>query len=524
MKRTALGFILLLLVLGLCSCGGQKTQTMQISVMKDKIAGGWAGKMIGVSYGAPTEFRARGTTYDKELVWAPDRVENSIHQDDMYVQMSFMMTMDKYGMDAPAEKFAESFANAGYQLWCANVTARKNFFDGIMPPMSGNPKYNLWADAIDFQIEADYIGFMCPGMPQTANKMCDKVGHIMNYGDGVYGGMFVSSLYAQAFFEKDMNKIISKALLSIPAESKYAQCIQQVIDLYAQNPTDWRASWQALEDRWGDDDISGPLDPFNIDAKLNGAYIVMGLLYGEGDFGKTMEISIRCGQDSDCNPSNAAAVLGIRDGYSNIPDEWKGGIAAIADTQFIYTAYSFNKVVDKTLDYAKKIIVENGGQVNDNSVVIKIQPPVPPALEVSFPNLKPLYQSATTEDAWSWKGPWKVNTVKDYMSEKETTLKTAKKNAETTFKFNGTGILITGQWNRDGGKADVYIDGKLDRTIDTYYWVDENGFPGAFLYSNVDLPEGDHEIRIVVTGDKLKKATGTNVTISGAVVYGPKNV
>ena len=38
----------------------------------------------------------------------------------------------------------------------------------------------LHADDIDFQIEADYIGFMCPGMPQTANKMADKIGHIMN--------------------------------------------------------------------------------------------------------------------------------------------------------------------------------------------------------------------------------------------------------------------------------------------------------------------------------------------------------
>ena len=52
--------------------------------------------------------------------------------------------------------------------------------DSIFPPQSGHPDYNLHADDIDFQIEADYIGFMCPGMPQTANKMADKIGHIMN--------------------------------------------------------------------------------------------------------------------------------------------------------------------------------------------------------------------------------------------------------------------------------------------------------------------------------------------------------
>ena len=48
---------------------------------------------------------------------------------------------------------------------------------------------------------------------------------------------------------------------------------------------------------------------FNIDAKLNGAYIAMGLLYGNRDLDQTMLISCRCGQDSDCNPSNSGGVL-----------------------------------------------------------------------------------------------------------------------------------------------------------------------------------------------------------------------
>ncbi len=523
MKKIIICFLLIPAALFL-ACSKTEMKTIQISELKDKIAGGWAGKMIGVSYGFPTEFRALGTTYDKELAWAPDSVKESIHQDDLYVQMSFMMTMDEYGIDAPAEKFAESFANAGYPLWCANVQARKNFFDGIMPPMSGHPKYNLWADAIDFQIEADFIGFMSPGMPQTSNAICDKIGHIMNYGDGVYGGMFVCALYAEAFFEKDMNTIVKNALLAIPAESEYAQCVQDVIDLHAQYPDDWRAAWKDINDKWGETDISGPLNPFNIDAKINGAFIVMGLLYGDGDFEKTMEISIRCGQDSDCNPSNAAAVLGVRDGYSSIPDKWKSGIPQIADSVFIFTDYSFNKVVDNTLNYAKKLTRENGGTVSDEALQIKIQKPKEPEkLEVSFPNLKPLYQAATTDDAWTWKGDWKDIKVHDFFTRSAVKIKRAKqKGAEASFKFTGTGVMISGHWNKDHGKADVYIDGELDRTIDTYYWVANVGNPMAYLYHNVTLPEGDHVIRLVVNGEKNPKAGDTNITITGAVVYGLK--
>jgi len=33
------------------------------------------------------------------------------------------------------------------------------------------------------------------------------------------------------------------------------------------------------------------------------------------------------------------------------------------------------------------------------------------------------------------------------------------KNSECTISFNGSGILLMGHWNRDGGKADVYLDG-----------------------------------------------------------------
>ena len=123
------------------------------------------------------------------------------------------------------------FAKAGYPLWHANMQARKNYYDSIFAPASGTPEYNFHADDIDFQIEADYIGFMCPGMPQTASGIADKIGRIMNYGDGVYGGIFVAALYSEAYFESDILKIIEKALRSIPAESDYYKIIKDVIKL-----------------------------------------------------------------------------------------------------------------------------------------------------------------------------------------------------------------------------------------------------------------------------------------------------
>jgi hypothetical protein len=522
MKKSVMIVGLIALVLVMNACQSQpKTANISIDVLRDKIAGGWAGKMIGVSYGAKSEFRARGETFEKALPWEPSMVNNSLGQDDMYVQMSFMMTMDKYGMDAPADKFAESFANAGYRLWCANVQARKNYWDGIMPPLSGSPEYNLWADAIDFQIEADYIGFMSPGMPQTANKFADKVGHIMNYGDGVYGGMFVAALYAQAYLTDDIPAIVKHALRSIPAESQYAEAVRDVIAAHAKYPKFWRSAWAELEKKWGDTDVSGALSSFNIDAKVNGAYIVMGLLYGDGDMGKTLEISTRCGQDSDCNPSNAAAVIGVIKGYSNLDPVWTSGIDPLADSLFIFTDYSFNSVVDNTLKYATTLIEQNGGVVTADAVTINVETPVAPVVEVAFPKSYPVYRSFASEGiGWERSDNWEEKTYKDWTSGADrVTLFSDKPGADIQFTFSGTGVVLWGDWAQDGGKADVYLDGKLHRNIDTYYWWAGEGKGGSFLWHVLNLEPGEHTVKLVVTGEKKDNATGARIYLNGAVVY-----
>jgi len=225
----------------------QSVQTINVQDLKDKIAGGWAGKMIGVTYGAPSEFHFQQAINTDSIIWTPADIKGSIWQDDIYVQLTFLMAMDSYGIDAPAVKFQEMFAKAGYPLWCANMQARKNYFDGIYPPASGDPKNSFRADDIDFQIEADYIGFMNPGMPQNVIDIAGKIGHIMNYGDGVYGGIFLGAIYSAAFFENDIRQIIEKGLEAIPAESDYARIVRDVIKLHDHYPADWKAAWKELD-------------------------------------------------------------------------------------------------------------------------------------------------------------------------------------------------------------------------------------------------------------------------------------
>ncbi len=520
MKTILFPILILLVSLAITSCQPKKDseqRTIPIDVLKDKIAGGWAGKMIGVSYGGPTEFVAHGFTLEDSIKWKPAHINFSLTEDDIYVQLTFLMTMDQFGIDAPAKKFQELFAKSGYKLWHANVQARKNYYDSIFPPQSGNPEFNSHADDIDFQIEADYIGLICPGMPRTANQIANKIGHIMNYGDGVYGGVFVAALSSEAYFENDMLKIVENALRSIPAESDYSKIVKDVILLHKQYPTDWRAAWKELEAKWASTDMCGAGSSYNIDAKLNGSYIVMGLLYGEGDPQKTMEITTRCGQDSDCNPSSAMAVLGVMKGLSGFAKEYREHVLAISDSLFINTNYTFNKAVENTLKYAKELTIKNGGEASDTGLKIKIQIPNPVTPEVSFP--KVIFDRRVNvfdKGVWEFKGNWVTR-----MKEKDVPRDRVSGNAgnEAIFTFEGTGVSIAGNWDRDCGKADIYLDGELKRTIDCYfhYCNQSPGNTNIFLITN--LPEGKHAVRIVVKGEKRNESEGTNIYLSEAVVF-----
>jgi hypothetical protein len=516
--KFSISIILVALTTAFCQQKKNADQrTIPIEVLKDKIAGGWAGKMIGVSYGGPTEFAAHGFTFEDSIKWKPADVNFSLNEDDIYVQLTFMMTMDQFGVDAPAKKFQELFAKSGYKLWHANVQARKNYYDSIFPPQSGSPEFNSHADDIDFQIEADYIGLICPGMPQTANRIADKIGHIMNYGDGVYGGIFVAALCSEAYFESDMLKIVENALRTLPAESDYSKIINDVFLLHKQYPSDWRAAWKELEAKWASTDMCGAGSSYNIDAKLNGAYIVMGLLYGDGDPNKTLEIATRCGQDSDCNPSSAMAVLGVAKGFNAFPKEFRDHVLAISDSLFVNTNYSFNKSVENTLKYAKELTVKNGGEVTDTELKINVQTPDPGKVEVSFPKLVFDRRVPVSEKkAWEFKGKWETNFKEDTIVQARFS---ANASDEATFNFEGTGVSIAGNWNNNCGKADIYVDGKLKRTIDSYFDFSTQHPGNVNLYLIMGLPEGQHSIRVVVKGEKRTESQGTIVSISEAVVY-----
>ena len=344
--------------------GKLETRRLSAFEFEDRLRGAWAGKMIGVSFGAPYEFRYLGKIQEDPIrPWRPEYVDNSLDQDDLYVQMTFLQALEEKGLAITSLEAGRFFADSRYDLWHANNEARENLQAGIFPPDSGDPRYNPHADDIDFQIESDLFGILCPGMPLTAVRLAERFGRVMNYGDGLYGGLFIAGMYTAAYFNTDRVAVVEAGLKCIPPPSEYARTIQDVLDYYRSKSDDWRGCWAMLEQKWAQDDLcpDGRGQPFNIDAKLNGAYVVMGLLFGNGDFARTLEIATRTGQDSDCNPSTAAGLLGCMIGYNRIPSEDKLGIPLIANRNFAFTPYNYESLILACKRVAREIVTRNGG-------------------------------------------------------------------------------------------------------------------------------------------------------------------
>lgn len=462
---------------------------MDTETLKDKIKGGWAGQTIGVTFGAPYEFRFNGTFIQdyQPLVWHAGNLKDVMVNepgiyDDIYVDLTFVDVIEKYGIDAPVDSFASALAHSGYKLWHANQVARYNYLNGIPAPESGHWVNNPHADDIDYQIESDFAGLMSPGMPNAAAHIGDKVGHIMNYGDGWYGGVFVSSMYSLAFVFDDLQLVVNEALKMIPEQSEFYQCINDVIKWHKQYPDDWHQTWFEVQKKWSSDIgcSKGVFDPFNIDAKTNSAYVVIGLLYGNGDYGKTLEIATRAGQDADCNPSTAGGILGAFLGYDKIPAYWKQGLSEIEDMDFAYTTMSLNDIYQVGYKHALNMIKDNGGSVEGNTVSIKVQKPETVRFEKSFDGLVP--------------------------TEK---LKLSKRVTDTaTFVFKGNGFILLGQAQKQNNQLADYIfnvtlniDGKDAETVVLPTDFTTRRFDPFWKYN---LPEGDHTIKIKINNPDQK--------------------
>lgn len=343
-------------------CKGGQVRTLKYREYFDRVYGGWLGKISGLTLGVPKEFAMPWPPPQVDyFAEVPDRFSDLYSGDDLYFPLLFQICLQKYGTHPTYAQYMKEWAEQLYtgRIWGANSIALEHYRAGIMPPKTGYPGYNGGHD-IDAQIDLDPMGWVAPGLVNTAAQMADHAAHIMCWGDGADGAVFVAAMNSEAFFNSDVETLIRRAEAVLPPESLYRQMIDDIVRWHKQYP-DWRMTRQLLAKKYNRD-----LKLNDIAAAVNGGAVLIGLLYGQKDFGKTVTIAMKCGWDSDCNPATAGGILGTMLGAAHIDPRWTLIFHDTYDNYCLRGLPHWLRISDiarDSVDVGERVIRETGGRV-----------------------------------------------------------------------------------------------------------------------------------------------------------------
>jgi hypothetical protein len=284
---------------------------LTIAEYQDKVYGAWIGQIIGASYGFNFEGKARNVI---ELDHFLNHYDTAIVDDDYYYEMVALYGFERYGIGMTVEQLGDMWKEYKAGTWGSSEQARLALERGIKAPDSGSPRYNRWFHTIGPQFSSDVYGMISPGMVNLAGAVARKYSHVNGYAEGSDGAVFVAACISEAFFETNPVKIVRQAAQLINPGSNYRKAIDFVLAGYEQGKP-WRQIAAESEARWRPD------YPQLNNSVANGALVALGILFGEGDYLKSLNIVTQMGDytDADCNAANVSSVVGAMHGFKAIP-------------------------------------------------------------------------------------------------------------------------------------------------------------------------------------------------------------
>lgn len=319
----------------------------------DRVYAGVLGKIIGVYLGRPVEgwtFEAIQDRLGDVDFYIHDRlgVPLVVTDDDITGTFTFVRAMADHGDDPSitsgqiGESWLDYLIEGRTILWWGGLgnstehTAYLRMKAGIPAPTSGSIALNgqVVAEQIGAQIFIDGWAMLHPGDPEAAADLARRAAEVSHDGVAVHAAQVLAAMEAQAFVEHDLDVLFDVAVAQIQPDSLIRRLIDDLRDWRVGEP-DWRAMRQRIVDRYGYDRFGG-----NVHVVPNHALMVLSLLYGDGDFAKTLAIVTTAGWDTDCNAGNIGCLMGIRNGIEGIdgadgaPD-WRG---PVADRLYLPTA------------------------------------------------------------------------------------------------------------------------------------------------------------------------------------------
>jgi hypothetical protein len=293
----------------------------------DHIRGGWTGMLIGGIEGLAHEFKyiQQPRSDLPDYPFLPQGARTDDDNDFEWTHLFFMEKENTIKLAYP--RIVEIWkANMNTGLWCANEQARKLMDRGIVPPETANPSLNSFAPYnLAGQFCTESYGMIAPGMPQTAADIGLHYARISVSGEPLQAAQYWPTLISLAAVSTlPLEQLIHDALRAVDPSSAQAEAVREAIRCFHEHPTDWKAARQFFHEKWYCpkeqpwDPTAQPRKWNDNSTPLNGAMVILALLYGGGDFYRTGQFAMALGYDADCNAATACAVVGSRIGFSAI--------------------------------------------------------------------------------------------------------------------------------------------------------------------------------------------------------------
>ncbi|MFI6207828.1 ADP-ribosylglycohydrolase family protein [Streptomyces sp. NPDC051041] len=345
--------------------------------LADRVLGGWLGRISGNMLGKPVEHgevwtRDRIDRYLRQAAALPltdylpepaserdgrdlrpewrscvrGRIHGSCRDDDVDYAILGLDLLERCGFGFTTEQVGDLWLlRLPYlQTFTAERAAYRNLANGLKPPLTAtydNP-YQEWIGAL---IRADIHGWTRPGDPRRAALLARKDAVLSHTGNGVYGAMWAAALISAAFTAGTVREAVEQALAVIPASSRLARTVRRVVSLH-----ETRMSWEDTLTTLSEETAGLGW----IHTVPNAAVLTAGLLYGDGDFTRTIALTVRGGLDTDSNGATAGSVAGVLTGAAAIPPQWKDPLEdTVRSAVFGFDGVTISELAHRTLRLAR---------------------------------------------------------------------------------------------------------------------------------------------------------------------------
>ncbi len=397
-------FVVLALVL--VTSAGLRAEERAISHQQliDKLSGFWNGQLLGNFIGFPFENnyvdepvplfvdQVYAATYDGDPPLKLNRkdlrghvpilchaLKGAFSDDDTDIEFVTLHAVEKYGLHITYPEITQMWkAHINDYIWVANRRARGLMEKGMIAPETGKKENNRDWFQIDPQLVNEIWSAFYPGMTERAAERALWGARITNDDWGTHPTIAYGAMISAAFFESDVERLVQIGIEAVPEEGPFAEGIRDVVRWHKENEQ-WRDTRKLIHEKYYAYNNGTYQAPVSVVSSLqNGLCGIMAILYGRGDYMRTVGIATSAGYDCDNQAATCGGLVGLLNGFSgmgeaahhimlNIPS--RGSWEEPFNNRYVNTTRDglpfrtpISEIVDRIAKVARDAILENGGR------------------------------------------------------------------------------------------------------------------------------------------------------------------